>query len=240
MTVFVTGSSRGIGKAIAKRFNGMGYNVVINGVSNAEALAETEREFLKINKNVLAIEADMSVYAQAEAAYKLIESCFGGVDILVNNAGISYIGLFHEMKPADWQRVIDVNITAMLNCTHLVLPNMIHNKKGNIINISSMWGESGASCEAVYSMTKGAVNSFTKSLGKELGPSNIRVNAIACGVIDTEMNRFLTEQEKKSLANDISLMRFGTVNEVADLAAFLSSDDSKYITGQVISIDGGY
>lgn len=240
MTVFVTGSSRGIGKAIAKEFNGMGYNVVINGVNNAEALAQTEREFLKNNENVLAIQADMSVYNQAEEAYKLIRRYFGGVDILINNAGVSYVGLFSEMTPEEWQRVTDININAMLNCTHLVLPCMINNKKGNIINISSMWGEHGASCEAVYSMTKGAVNSFTKSLGKELGPSGIRVNAIACGVIDTEMNSFLSKSEKEALANNISLMRFGTPQEVADLAVFLSSDESKYITGQVIAIEGGY
>lgn len=240
MTVFVTGSSRGIGRTIAKEFGGMGYNVVINGVSNTEALAQAEHELLKINKNVLAVQADMSSYEQAEAAYKLIEDYFGGVDILINNAGVSYIGLFNEMKPEQWQKVIDTNINAMLNCTHLVLPSMIRNKKGNVINVSSMWGERGASCEAVYSMTKGAVNAFTKSLGKELGPSGIRVNAIACGAIDTEMNDFLTKQEREALIGDIPLMRFGRTEEVANLAVFLSSDESKYITGQVIAVDGGY
>lgn len=239
MTVFVTGSSRGIGKAIAEAFNGMGYNVVINGVSNAEALAQTERELLKINKNVLAIQADMSVYEQAAAAYKLIEDYFGGVDILVNNAGISHVGLFNEMTPGEWEKVIGTNINAMLNCTHLALPTMIHNKKGNIINISSVWGVRGASCEAVYSMTKGAVNAFTKSLAKELGPSGVRINAIACGVIDTEMNGFLSKPEREALEAEIPLVRFGTTHEIADLAVFLATDESKYITGQVIGIDGG-
>lgn len=143
------------------------------------------------------------------------------------------------MEPSQWQNVINNNLNTVLNCTHSVLQYMVSNHSGTIINISSMWGQLGASCEAVYSATKGAINSFTKALGKELAISGIKVNAISCGAIDTEMNNFLSEEEREDLENEIPAGRFGTTEEVAKLALYLASDDSNYINGQILSIDGG-
>ena len=170
--------------------------------------------------------------------FDTIYSIYGNIDILINNAGISHLGLFTDMTPDDWNRLIDVNFKSVLNCTHLALPKMISRKSGNIINISSIWGERGASCEAVYSATKGAINAFTKAMAKELGPSEIRVNAISCGVIETKMNSCFTEEERAVLTDEISLMRFGKPEEIAKIALFLARDDSSFITGQIITADG--
>ncbi|MDO4300736.1 MAG: 3-oxoacyl-ACP reductase FabG [Clostridia bacterium] len=238
-TVFVTGSSRGIGKAIAALFAVEGYNVAIMCSSSKRELEETEKELKVYNPNILALMGDLAEYKTARNAVEQIERVFGCIDVLVNNAGISYVGLFNTMRPSEWKRVIDTNLNSMLNCTHAAVQNMIRTHRGNIINISSMWGELGASCEAVYSATKGAVNSFTKSMAKELAPSNIRVNAISCGVIETKMNSFLSPSEKMALREEIPLGRFGTPDEVAKLALYLAESDSAYITGQIISIDGG-
>jgi len=237
-TVFITGSSRGIGKAIAQAFCSLGCNVAINGI-NTNRLELTRQELMELNPNVVSVQGDMSVYANARAAFEQIEKSFGNVDVLVNNAAIAHIGLFTDMAQPDWNRVIDVNINAMLNCSHLALPKMITKKSGCIINLSSMWGERGASCEAVYSLTKGAVNGFTKAIAKEVAPSGIRVNAIACGVIDTDMNAFLSPEERTTLINEIPLSRLGTPAEIADVAAFLASEKANYITGQIIGVDGG-
>lgn len=238
-TVFVTGASRGIGKAIAALFAVEGYNVAIMCKSSQRELMETEKELKIYNPNILALIGDLSNYTVARDAVSHIESKFGCIDVLVNNAGISHIGLFNQMRPDEWRKVIDTNFGTVLNCTHASLQNMIRTHRGNIINISSMWGELGASCEAVYSATKGAINSFTKSMAKELAPSNIRVNAISCGVIETKMNSFLTPSEKMALKEEIPLGRFGSPEEVARLALYLAENDSAYITGQIISIDGG-
>ena len=170
--------------------------------------------------------------------FNTISTIYGSVDILINNAGISYLGLFTDMKPENWNRIIDVNLKSVLNCCHLAVPKMVSHKSGIIINISSIWGDRGASCEAVYSATKGAVNSFTKAMAKELGPSGIRVNAISCGVIDTKMNQCFTEEERDVLTEEISLMRFGTPEEIANLAVFLAGNQSSFINGQVITSDG--
>ncbi len=238
-TAFITGASRGIGKAIAALFAVEGYNVAIMCSSSQRELEETERELNIYTPNVLALMGDVGEYKAARTAVEEIERKFGCIDVLVNNAGISYVGLFNTMQPTQWKRVIDTNLNGVLNCTHAAVQNMIRTHRGNIINISSMWGELGASCEAVYSATKGAVNSFTKSMAKELAPSNIRVNAIACGVIDTRMNSFLKPSERMALQEEIPLRRFGNPEEVARLALYLAENDSAYITGQIISIDGG-
>ncbi|MDO5388418.1 MAG: 3-oxoacyl-ACP reductase FabG [Clostridia bacterium] len=238
-TVFVTGSSRGIGKAIAALFAVEGYNVAIMCRTSKRELEETEKELKVYTPNVIALMGDLSEYKTARNAVTEIERKFGCIDVLVNNAGISYVGLFNTMRPEEWKRVIDTNFNSVINCTHAVIQNMIRVHRGNIINISSMWGELGASCEAVYSATKGAVNSFTKAMAKELAPSNIRVNAISCGVIDTKMNAFLSPAEKMALKEEIPLGRFGNAEEVAKLALYLAEKDSGYITGQIINIDGG-
>ncbi len=237
--VFVTGSSRGIGKEIAKIFAKNNFKVVINCINRKDELEKTYNELKKINPNILALQGDISNYNIALNIFKTIEKTFGNVDILINNAGISHIGLFNLITPDIWQKLIKTNIEGVFNCSHIACQNMINNKYGKIINISSIWGNVGASCEVIYSATKGAINSFTKALGKELAPSNITVNAISCGAIETEMNNFLSEEEKQSFIDEIPYMRFGKPEEVANLVYFLASENCSYLTGQVITLDGG-
>ena len=233
-TALITGSSRGIGKAIAEEFAKNGYYVILNAFNNSEELDNTFDEFKNKGYMCEKVLVDISDY---EACKKLF---LKNIDVLVNNAGISYIGLLTDMNPEDWKRVIDVNLNSVINCTQLALKTMIKNHSGNIINISSIWGEQGASCESVYSATKGGINAFTKAIAKEVGPSSIRVNTISCGVIDTKMNANFQKDEIDELINGISLNRMGTVDEVAKLAYFIA-DDSKsgYINGQIITMDGG-
>lgn len=236
--VFITGSAKGIGKGIATEFAKKGYIVILNCKNSVNRMMETAKE-LESYTDVMTIQCDVSNYTEAKKAVDSIIEKYGKIDVLVNNAGISYIGLFNTMEPSQWQNVINNNLNTVLNCTHSVLQYMVSNHSGTIINISSMWGQLGASCEAVYSATKGAINSFTKALGKELSISGIKVNAISCGAIDTEMNNFLSEEEREDLENEIPAGRFGTTEEVAKLALYLASDDSNYINGQILSIDGG-
>lgn len=236
----VTGASNGIGRSIAVKLAEEGAFVIINYNSDIKAAEETLNVIKKNHGYAHIYKADVSDYTQVKKLVKFAIDTFGKVDILVNNAGISKVGLFMDFNEKQWDDLINVNIKGAFNCSHAVIPNMIENKKGIIINMSSMWGNSGASCEVVYSATKGAVNSFTKALAKELGPSNIRVNAISPGVINTKMNKWLTEEEKSDLLDSVPLMRFGETSDVANLAAFLASDESSYITGQIITIDGGF
>ena len=170
---------------------------------------------------------------------KALNLDFGGVDILINNAGISIIGLFQDLSRADWMRLMDTNVGSVYNCCHFAIPHMVHEKCGKIINISSVWGIAGASCEAAYSASKGAVNALTRALAKELAPSNIQVNAIACGVIDTDMNGFLSVEERTALEAEIPAGRFAQPEEVAE-AVLQVIKMPTYLTGQVISMDGGY
>ena len=163
----------------------------------------------------------------------------GCTAVRVNNAGISYIGLLQDMKPEDWDRIVRTNLTSVFNCCKLALPDMISAKRGKIINISSVWGVAGASCEVAYPATKGGINAFTRALAKEVGPSNIQVNAIACGAIDTEMNKWMSEDDLISLVDEIPAGRLGKAEEVADLAYHLAYK-SNYLTGQVIGLDGGW
>ena len=238
MTVVITGSSRGIGRAIARRFSGEPFHLILNCRESAEPMNAFAEELRRAAVSVAAVRADISIFSEAEKLFAEAD-IFGGADILINNAGISHVGLFQDMTPDEWRRVLDVNLGSVLNCSRLAVPGMIRKKRGVIINISSVWGISGASCEAVYSASKAAVNGFTQALAKELGPSGIRVNAIACGVIDTEMNERFSADEKSALAENIPLGRFGSVNEIANLCYFLASDEASYITGQIISADGG-
>lgn len=238
-TVLITGSSRGIGKAIAVRFAKEGYNVVINGANNKEALQQTKYEIEQYQVSCLAFLGDMGSYEKAKEMYTQIRKKFGKLDVLVNNAGISYVGLLTDMSPEDWNKVITSNLTSVFNCSSLAIPDMVRNKKGKIINISSVWGSVGASCEVAYSASKGGMNTFTKALAKELAPSNIQVNAIACGAIDTDMNLFLSKEELKSLTDEIPTGRLGRPDEVADLVYQLA-DKNEYLTGQIIGLDGGW
>lgn len=237
-TVLITGSSRGIGKAIAFAFAKEGCNLVLNASKSSDELLKTQEELKQLGYYSYSYLADVSNYEQCKEMFSNINSVYGNVDILVNNAGISHIGLFTDMNPNEWSKVIDVNLKSVFNCTHLAVPKMVSRKSGVIINISSIWGDRGASCEAVYSASKGAVNSFTKAMAKELGPSGIRVNAISCGVIDTAMNACFTDEEKAVLTDEISLMRFGTAEEIGKVAVFLADENASFVSGQVITADG--
>lgn len=238
-TVLVTGSSRGIGKAIAIKFAKKNYNVVINCIKNEESLQAVKKEIEGYNVSCLTFVGDVGNHENAEDLFSKIKKQFGSIDILVNNAGISYIGLFQDMGPDDWAKIINTNLTSVYNCCHFAIPEMIHKKQGKIINISSVWGITGASCEVAYSATKGAVNALTKALAKELAPSGIQVNAVACGAIDTEMNYFLEDQELIDLVNDIPTGRLGQAEEVADFVYQIATKHS-YLTGQAIVFDGGW
>lgn len=238
-TVLVTGASRGIGKAIAVKFAKKNYNVVINCVNNEERLMQTKREIESYQVSCLACLGDMGDMDQCAALFSKIKKQFGVLDVLVNNAGISYIGLLQEMSGDDWARIINTNLTSVFNCSKLAIPGMVAQKYGKIINISSVWGNTGASCEVAYSATKGGINAFTKALAKELAPSGIQVNAVACGAIDTEMNQFLEEDDLIALIDSIPTGRLGSAEEVADLVYHLGYKNS-YLTGQIIGLDGGW
>lgn len=237
--VLITGSSRGIGKAIAKKFlENKKYNVIINSNKNTIDLIQTFKELKKINKNIIAVKSDVSKYHECEILFKKIYNAFGNVDILINNAGISYFGLFQDMSIIKIKKIIDTNLFSVINCSRLAVKNMIKKKKGKILNISSVFGLNGASCESIYSCAKGAVNIFTKSLAKELAPCNIQVNAIACGMIKTKMNCNITKEEKDNLRKEIPSGDFGLPNDIAELVFFLSNNKLKYLNGEIIRFDG--
>lgn len=235
----VTGGSRGIGRSIALELSKAGAAVVISYSKDETGAEETLRLIKELGGYGKSIKGDVSVYKDAMQMIDFTIKSFGNIDILINNAGISYIGLFMDMQELQWNKLLEVNLKGVLNCSHHALQHFVSRKKGSIINISSIWGNSGASCEAVYSAAKGAVNSFTKALAKEMAPSNIRVNAIAPGVINTEMNNWLPEEEKKILIDEIPMKRFGSVEDIGKLTVFLASDEANYITGQIITVDGG-
>jgi 3-oxoacyl-[acyl-carrier protein] reductase len=238
-TVLVTGSSRGIGKAIAVKFAKKGYHVVINCAHNEEALLKTKAEIETYQVSCLAFLGDMGDYEATQELFRQIKKLYGGIDVLVNNAGIAYVGLFTDMTPEDWNRVLTTNLTSVYNACALAIPDMVKNKYGKIINISSIWGNVGASCEVAYSASKGGMNALTKALAKELAPSNIQVNAVACGAIDTEMNQFLEDEDLMQLINEIPANRLGRAEEVADLVYHLAYKN-EYLTGQIIGLDGGW
>lgn len=237
--VLVTGASRGIGRAIALAFAGNGYDVVINCFRSADALRLLEREIKQTGVRCLSCIGDVGNPMFVEAMFRDIESEFGTLDVLVNNAGISYVGLLTDMTPKDWKTVMDTNLSSVFYCSSKAIPMMLKKQSGRIINISSMWGTCGASCEVAYSASKGGMDAFTKALAKELAPSGITVNAIACGVIDTEMNHCFSDEELEALAEEIPIGRFGAPEEVADFALQIANGNA-YLTGQIIHLDGGY
>ena len=238
-TVLITGSSRGIGKAIAIKYAKKGYNVVINCKTNEDLLQKVKHEIKSYQTNCLAFTGDVGDYQICEQMFHEIKKAFGSLDVLVNNAGISYIGLLTDMTPCEWDMIIKNNLTSVFNCCHLAIPDMVRKQSGKIVNISSVWGVAGASCEVAYSATKGGINAFTKALAKELAPSNIQVNAIACGAIDTEMNRFLSDEDLLALTDEIPAGRLGRAEEVADFV-YSVTHKNQYLTGQVIQLDGGW
>ncbi|SCN22343.1 3-oxoacyl-[acyl-carrier-protein] reductase FabG [Clostridium sp. N3C] len=235
----ITGGSRGIGRAIAITLSKYGASVVISYSKDEEGAKDTLNFINNNGGYCLAKRFDVSSFTECSKAVQSVIDTFGKVDILVNNAGISNIGLFIDADEALWNRLIDVNIKGVFNMSKCVLSSMLKNHSGSILNISSIWGVNGASCESIYSATKGAINSFTKALAKEMGPSGIRVNAIAPGVINTGMNSWMSPEEEEELTNSIPMGCFGTPSDVGELAAFLCSEKAKYINGQTVIVDGG-
>ena len=239
-TILITGASHGIGKAIAARFASEGFSLVLNCKHDIESLQDyAARLHQSCGVQTLVIPGDIGDHDFVCEMFARIRDSFDGVDVLVNNAGISHIGLLTDLSIDDWNRVIATNLTSVFSCCHEAIPYMVRRKSGCIINISSVWGNVGASCEVAYSASKGGVNSFTKALAKELAPSNITVNAIACGVIDTRMNDCFDAEERAALEHEIPMGRFGEPQEVAALAWQLASAPT-YLTGQILTMDGGW
>ncbi|GLX68547.1 elongation factor P 5-aminopentanone reductase [Paenibacillus glycanilyticus] len=240
MTVLITGGSRGIGAAIAQRFAAEGLNIVIHYRESHEAANETARACMRLGANVMTISADLRSKEQLIRMKEKLEAHDRLPDILVNNGGISHYGMLMDVTEQEWDDVMAVNLKGMFLCSQLFMPHMIASRFGRIINVSSIWGMSGASCEVLYSTTKGGMNAFTKALAKEIAPSGVTVNAVAPGAVDTMMMSGFNEEEKAALEQEIPLGRFGQPDEVASLVYFLSLPESSYITGQVISPNGGW
>lgn len=236
---FITGASRGIGAAIAEKFAREGYHLAINGRNEERLIQKAKQLEEEYHIICLPFAGDISKKEFVENTLQEIEKKIGTPDVLVNNAGISYIGLLTDMELEDWNEVINTNLTSVFLCCKYTVPQMLQKQRGKIINISSVWGNVGSSCEVAYSASKGGMNTFTKALGKELAPSNIQVNAIACGVIDTDMNACFSEEERKELEEEIPMGRFGSVKEVAEMAYFLA-EAPEYLTGQILTIDGSW
>lgn len=237
-TVIVTGGSRGIGAAIVKELALKKYNVALN-YNKSEKEAEKIKEELKENDiNIEIFKADVSDKKQAKELIEFTLNKFKNIDVLINNAGIDQIKPFMEITENDWNTMFKINLNSVFNCTQEALKNMIHNKKGCIINISSIWGITGASCEVHYSASKAAIDGMTKALAKELGPSNIRVNSIAPGLVNTEMNKELSKEDLAELKKEIPLGRIAQPEEIAKSVEWLIEDE--YVSGQIISVNGGW
>ena len=239
-TVLITGASKGIGATMAIRYAEKGYNVVMNYNSSVQSAILLQKSLKESGYNVIAYKANVKNRLEVDLMVKEALYRFGSIDILINNAGVSNQSLVTDMSEQEWNDVIGVDLTGVFNCCQAVLPHMINQKSGSILNVSSMWGEVGASCEVAYSAAKAGVIGFTKALAKEVGPSGITVNCITPGLIDTAMNQNLTIEDVTAIIDETPLGRIGTTNDVASAALFLTSEDASYITGQVLGVNGGY
>lgn len=238
--ILITGASQGIGKACAILFSQNGYRVFINYNKSQEAAIKLRQDIINNGGEASIYKADVSQFDSVSRMTSEIIEKFDKIDVLINNAGISYQKLFSDTSIEEWNRIINVNVMGTVNTCKNIVPNMIKRHAGNIINISSIWGMCGASMEVHYSTTKAAIIGFTKALAKELGPSNIRVNCIAPGVINTNMNNILDENTMENLKESTPLGTIGSPFDVANLCLFMASNKSSFITGQVISPNGGF
>ena len=236
----ITGSSRGIGRAVAARLARQGYAVCINYIEREDKAEELLRELRAEGCDAITYQADVADADAVRAMAAACEKTFGPITLLVNNAGVAGQSLFQDVSDDMWNRYFAVNIGGMRHTIQAILPHMIHEKSGCIVNISSIWGSHGASCEAAYSATKHAIIGLTRSLAMELAPSGIRVNCVAPGVIDTDMVKVLGEETLKDLAEQTPLGRLGTPEDVAAAVCFLASEEASFITGQVLGVDGGF
>ncbi len=239
-TVLITGASRGIGRASAVAFARNGYNLAVNYCKSKEKAAALADELNSYGVMTAAYQADVSDKTEVEEMFRKAEQELGKISALVNNAGIAEQILFSDITEEKWDRMFAVNVKGAYNCTQAVLPSMIHEKYGRIINVSSMWGISGASCEVHYSASKAALIGFTKALAKEVGLSGITVNCVAPGVIGTDMNAAISGEILEELKENTPLNRIGTSEDVAEAILFLASDKASFITGQTLSVDGGF
>lgn len=232
----ITGASRGIGRATAQAFAAAGYDLILVCHTQIEALQALRDEL------VSSYEIEVKTFAADVSQPESLKPVFAGLDsldVLINNAGISYVGLLHEMSVEKWQEVISTNLSGAFYTSRLAIPLMLKKHSGRILNVSSVWGNVGASTEAAYSASKAGLNGLTRALAKELAPSNIQVNAVACGLIDTEMNRCFSEEDLASIIEEIPADRIGTPQEVAAMLLQLA-DSPTYLTGQIVTMDGGW
>lgn len=239
-TVLVTGASHGIGRETAALFAEQGYNVAVNYNSSPEEAESLVSELKSNGFSAMAVKANVAVRSEVEKMFEEINQTWGDVHVLVNNAGVELQKLLTDVTEVEWDRIFDVNIKGIFNCTQVALKSMIRNHYGKIINISSILGISGSSCEVPYSASKAAVIGFTKALAKEVGPCSINVNTVAPGVIDTKMNRNIAPEIMNRLKEHTPLGTIGTCEDIAEAVLFLASDRSKFITGQVLSPNGGF
>ena len=236
----VTGASRGIGRAIAMELAKEGWAVGVNYLQRQDAAEELVQQLQSEGYEAMAVQADVSDRQSVNAMVSAVESAFGPIELLVNNAGIAEQGLFQDMTDEMWNRYMGVNLGGARNTIQAVLPHMLHEKRGCIVNISSIWGLRGASCEVTYSCTKAALIALTRSLALELAPSRIRVNCVAPGVINTDMVQALGEETIHTLTEQTPIGRLGTPEDIAHAVAFFASEKASFITGQVLTADGGF
>ena len=236
--VLVTGGSRGIGASLVKFLATKGYQVILNYNKSEEKAKKIQIELQKQNIKIDIIKANVANKLEVSKLVKYIIERYNKIDVLINNAGISQEKLFLDLTDDDWEHIMNINLNSVYFCSKEVLPYMLKRKEGCIINISSIWGETGASCEVAYSTTKAAINGFTKALAKEMGPSNIRINSIAPGIIDTDMNKNLSQEDITKIKEEIPLNKIGAPEDIAKCAKWLIEDT--YTTGQIININGGW
>ncbi len=239
-TVWITGASRGIGAETARTFAANGYAVAINYCRSKNKAAALAEEIIQNGGEAFVVQGDVSDKAQADRMVKEILTRQGRLDVLIHNAGIAHQGLLTDMSEEDWHRLMGIHLDGAFYCSRAVIPHMIQKKNGVILTVSSMWGVTGASCEVAYSAAKAGLIGFSKALAKEVGPSGVRVNCVAPGVIDTDMCSRFDKDTMEELQEETPLMRIGTPKDVAESLLFLASDAASFITGQVLGVNGGF